>query len=230
MLSFDFDLSRQNSDQKTQTIKRAEELIEIQRILLEMHSEFFGTENLSLEKKRQFAIYFEYLKTLPEELQERIISSSSSSSSSGGVDLRTALLDYTLPRQESTVPKDHQQILEELQRIVKVERVSRRIILEDEFRGLETGVFPMQLAVKDKKRGTILLFIELEGEMFNTALSTETTIEEKREHELKEKLYQFHYPGVPLKRIQLSFRPVKDFANEILEDIKQILKKKVPQS
>jgi hypothetical protein len=235
MLSFDFDLSQQNHDKTKHTMKRAEALIEIQTILLEMYSELFGTVSFSLEKKRQLAIYFEYLNTLPEELQQRMISNSNS----GGVDPRTALPDYTLPRL-STITKDEQQILDELQTILKIQErqedqqgrfFSDRIILENEFRGLKTGVFPMKLVVKDRKTGKILLFIELEGEIFNTksetgegtTLPTETAIKEKRENELKEKLYKFQYLRVPLKRIQLSFRPVKDTAKEILEEIKQIL-------
>jgi hypothetical protein len=230
MLSFDFDLSQQNHDKTKHTMKRAEALMEIQTILLEMYSELFGTVSFSLEKKRQLAIYFEYLNTLPEELQERMISNSNS-----GVDPRTTLPDYTLPRL-STVPKDEQQIFEELQTILKIQErqgedqqgrfFSDRIILENEFRGLKTGVFPMKLAVKDRKTGKILLFIELEGEIFNTKSETgegTTAIKEKRENELKEKLYKFQYPRVPLKRIQLAFRPVKDIAKEILEESKQIL-------
>jgi hypothetical protein len=94
------------------------------------------------------------------------------------------------------------------------------LVVEDEFHGLQSEVFPVDIAVKDKKSGKIVLFVELVGQRFHYIKGIEGKQLLKRRNELKAKLYEFHYPGVPLKEILLDGkRSNEENAKELREII-----------
>jgi hypothetical protein len=165
-----------------------------------------GRKFTSLEAISQFAVYFEYLTTLPAERQKVIL---------GNKEI-PFFGDLEIPK---TTVSQHEVSRILRKQLKEIEGLSE-LVVEDEFRGLKTGVFPMDLAVKDKKSGKILLFVELDGEEFHYIKGVEGKLTLKRINELKAKLYEYHYPGVPLKRIRMDgTRSNQERAKEIFLQI-----------
>ena len=70
-----------------------------------------------------------------------------------------------------------------------------RFTVFNEFNGLR-GVFPIDAGIYD--RGELLSFIEIDGEMHYKQINQQL----RRKDKLKEFLYKFYYPEVPLFRIR----------------------------
>jgi hypothetical protein len=110
-------------------------------------------EETSVQHNSQFAIYFEYLTTLSAKHQKVIL----------GYNKIPNFIDS----RHRTASCDHHDISTELRRLIKETEEFSELEVEDEFHGLKSGVFPMDLTVKDRKTGKILLVVELDGEQFH---------------------------------------------------------------
>jgi hypothetical protein len=201
LLSFDYNFSK--NEKKTDS-----SLLAIHRLLVDG---LRGRNITLVQHNSQLAIYFEYLTTLPAEQQKVIL----------GNNKIPSFIDSQHPPASS----DHRDISTQLRRLIKeTEEFSERVV-EEEFRGLKSGVFPVDLTVKDKnKSGKILLFVEFEGEQFHYIKGVEGKRLLMRNDELKAKLYEYHYPGVPLKRIRMDgTRSHEERAKEIFLQIVDLL-------
>jgi hypothetical protein len=178
MISFNQDLSKK-------TVK-SELLLEMHALLFRIFQERFREKETSLENISQVAIYFENLKTLPKQQKNRITG-------------KIVIIPSFLDRQLATLPsKDHSEISKELGIVLQEENINFQII--DEFQGLESRLFPMDIALMDNKKN-IKGFVEVNGP-HHYIVTKEGKRISRRVDELKKKLYQFHYPGVPLFAIE----------------------------
>jgi hypothetical protein len=212
LLSFDFDLSK--------NCKKTTALIEIHRLLLEIHFRLVNSgeeKDFSDEQQRQLAIYFETLSLLPEERRKTILGNKET----------TAIPLYSTTTQVPNPTPDHLRISKMIVASLRMEKAENPLELVNEFCGLTSRVFPVDIAVRDRKTGKLLLFVELDGGRFHyqqqsSSSSTSGGLQTlKRAHQLKTKLYEHYYPGVPLKRIRLSFQSNQTYATEILQTIRK---------
>jgi hypothetical protein len=204
LLSFDYDLSGSG--------KKTEALLEIYRRLLEIYSTIPKIQNNS-SVDAQLAIVFEYLSTLPKDQRTAIL---------GNKEI-PIFIDNRLT--QST--QSHEKISTELRELLSKVDGCSDLIVENEFHGLKSGVYPVDITIKDKKTGKILLFVELDGEKYHYIEGANGKQMLKRSGKLKEKLYEYHYPGVPFVRIHMTGKWRKTIAEEILEIIKGLVAKNV---
>jgi hypothetical protein len=191
MISFDQDLSKKSV--------KSELWLEIHTIFFRIFQERFREEEAKLEDISQFAIYFENLKTLSANQKNRI---------TGG----NVVLPSFIDRREVALPsKVHSEISKELDRVLQEENLNFQII--DEFQGLESRSFPIDIALMDSNKN-IKGFVEVNGPHHYIRTKEGKRIP-KREDELKKKLYQFHYPGVPLLAIDLRGEKKSVFMKEL---------------
>jgi hypothetical protein len=196
LLSFDYNFSRNDK-------KSSSSLLAIHRLLVDTLE---GRTFTSIRANSQVVIYFEYLTTLPAEKQKIIL----------GNNKIASFIDSRHP----PASPDHRKVSTELRRLIKETEEFSDLVAEDEFHGLKSGVFPMDLVVKDKKSGKVLLFVELDGEQFHYIKGIDGKLLLKRSNELKARLYEYNYPGVPLKRIRMDgTRSTEEDAKEILQTV-----------
>jgi hypothetical protein len=209
LLSFDDDLSQKD--------KKTDSLLSIHRLLLNLYWKLVGREDLhEKEFESQMAIYFEYLRTLSEDQKNTVLGYNKDIPSF--INLR-----------EMVSTKDHRRISNELRRQLNQTNGLSELLVENEFYGLKSGVFPVDIAVKDKNSGKILLFVELDGQRFHYIKGIEEKQMLKRNAQLKAKLYEFHYPGVPLKRVLLDNTTTnKEHAKEVREMINLLVSNNPP--
>jgi hypothetical protein len=209
LLSFDDDLSKKD--------KKTDSLLSIHRLLLNIYWKLVVSEDLHEKQfESQLAIYFEYMRILPEDQRKTILGESKE-------------IPFYINLQETISTNDHRILSDELRRQLKQTEDLSGLVIEDEFRGLQSGVFPVDIAVKDKKSGKIVLFVELDGQRFHYIKGIEENQLLKRSDELKAKLYEFHYPGVPLKRILLDgTKSNKEYAKEAREMIVLLVSNSTP--
>jgi hypothetical protein len=175
------------------------------RTLNQEHPQF--PDNLN----SQLAIFWEFFSTLPKTQQQRI--------------LGTGKLPLIIESQLTKATKYHRRISEELR--VRLNQEKRNLVVENEFIGLQSKIFPVDIVVKDKKSGNILLFIELDGEKYHylSGIGGERVL--MRDDQLKTLLYEYHYPNVPLKRVLLNHGGnIERYVDEIMETIDGIVKGK----
>jgi hypothetical protein len=196
LLSFDYNFSKNEK-------KSSSSLLAIHRLLVDT----LEGRNISLPQAlSQVAVYFEYLATLPVEQQKVIL----------GNNKIPCFIDSRHP----AASPDHRDISTELRRLINETEDFPELVVQDEFHGLKSGVFPVDLTVKDKKTGKILLFVELDGEQFHYIKGVDGKLLLKRSNELKARLYEYNYPGVPLKRIRMDgTRSNEEDAKEILQTV-----------
>jgi hypothetical protein len=202
LLSFDYDLSHSG--------KKTEFLLEIYRRLLEIYSTIPEIQN-NYSVDAQLAIVFEYLSTLPK-------------------DQRTAILgDKEIPifidNRLTLSTQSHEQISTELRELLSKVDGCSDLIVENEFHGIQGGVYPVDITIKDKQTGKILLFVELDGEKYHYIEGVEGKQMLRRSGKLKEKLYEYCYPGVQFVRIRMTGKWRKTYAEEILAIIKGLVAK-----
>jgi hypothetical protein len=198
MISFDHDLSKKSV--------KSELLLEMHAMLFRIFQERFRDEEAKLKDISQLAIYFENLKTLSAEQKNRI---------TGGKGIIPSFID----RQELGIPsKGHSEISKELVRVLQEENLNFQII--DEFEGLESRSFPMDIALMDNNKN-IKGFVEVNGPHHYIRTKEGRRIH-KRDDELKKKLYQFHYPGVPLFAIDLRGEKKSVFMKELKNWVKRL--------
>jgi hypothetical protein len=198
VISFDQDLSKK-------TVK-SELLLALHALLFRIFQERFRYKEASLEAISQFAIYFENLKTLPEQQKNRI---------TGG----NVVIPSFIDQQELGLPsKDHSEISKELGKVLQEENIQFQII--DEFQGLESRWFPVDIALMDSNKN-IKGFVEVNGPHHYIVTKGGKRIL-RRDDELKKKLYQFHYPGVPLLAIDLRGEKKTVFMKELKNWLKRL--------
>jgi hypothetical protein len=146
------------------------------------------------------------LRTLPEDQKKAIFGENKE-------------IPFIVALQETIATQNHRIISNELRRQFNQTEGLSELMIEDEFHGLHSRVFPVDIAVKDTKSGKIVLFVELDGQRFHYIKGIEGKPMLKRKNELKARLYEFHYPGVPLRRILLDGKSNKEYANEVREII-----------
>jgi hypothetical protein len=206
LLSFDFDVTKQR--------KKTAVLIELHRLLLEIHFRLVdsgGVKGFSDEQQNQLAIYFETLSLLPKDQRKTIL----------GNKKTTAIPLYSTSTQFPTPTPDHLQISTMIIASLRKEKTENPVELVNEFCGLKSSVFPVDIAVRDLNTQKLLLFVELDGGRFHYQRSSGGSQNLNRAHQLKTKLYEHYYPGVPLKRIPLSFQSNETYAMEILQTIRR---------
>jgi hypothetical protein len=149
------------------------------RTLNQEHPQF--PDNLN----SQLAIFWEFFFILPKTQQQRI--------------LGTGKLPLIIESQLTKATKYHRRISEELH--LRFNQENMNLVVENEFIGLKSKIFPVDIIVKDKKSGKILLFIELDGEKYHylSGIGGERVL--MRDDQLKTELYEYHYPDVPFKRV-----------------------------
>jgi hypothetical protein len=173
MLSFDSNISK--NDQKTVW------LIEMHRMLVQSLITLFKRDKAKIDQKKAVALYFENLKRSSEEIKKSI------------------LRELHFPRvkvfESSNVSPSHQSISEELRR--KFAKNKKDFIVVDEESGLESKVLPMDITIKDGTGKRILAFIEIEGHSRLIA-RPDGQFFRKRRYQLREELYKFNHPGMPV--------------------------------
>jgi hypothetical protein len=200
LLSFDYNFSK--NEKKTDS-----SLLAIHRLLVDG---LRGRNFTSIQHNSQLAIYFEYLTTLPAELQKVILGNNK--------------IPSFIDSRHRTASSDHRKVSTELRRLINETEDFPELVAEDEFHGLKSGVFPVDLVVKDKRSGKILLFVEFDGEQFHYLKGIDGKLLLKRSNELKVKLYEYNYPGVPLNRIRMDGTRSRDqYAKEIFLQIVDLL-------
>jgi hypothetical protein len=195
VLSFDSDLSQNN--QKTIW------LIEMHRMLLQALKNQFIKKDAVPEDNGSISLYFENLKRLPESTKKAILG------------------DMPFPRatapQPSEVSSSHQRISEGLRR--KFTENRKDFIVVDEESGFDSGILPMDITIKEGVENKIIAFIEIDGpDHFITREDGQRVAH--RGDQLKEELYKFNHPGVPLLRIDLlDQRPYEGYVKELYEKL-----------
>jgi hypothetical protein len=114
--------------------------------------------------------------------------------------------------------KDHSEISKELGKVLQEENIQFQII--DEFQGLESRWFPVDIALMDSNKN-IKGFVEVIGPHHYIVTKGGKRIL-RRDDELKKKLYQFHYPGVPLLAIDLRGEKKTVFMKELKNWLKRL--------
>jgi hypothetical protein len=208
LLSFDYDLSN--------TSRKTEILFEIHRYLWDIHTRLEGTFALSHEINHKLSMYFEYLSILPEEQRKKITGEGE--------------LPLYICGDGNKHSKLQQTISEDLKNFLVSEGIGKKLselMIDDHFHGLKSRIFPIDMAVKDKSTAEILLFLVLGSERNRYMKRAGGEIRLIRKQLLKEKLYSYHFPSVPLKRIVLNKnRSSNSYIQEILQTIQEVMEKK----
>jgi hypothetical protein len=196
VLSYDSDFSKKKS-QKTIW------LIEMHRMLLQALKDRLQAEEASLENKVSIALYFENLKRLPEKTKKLIVG-----------ETRLPRLKAPHPTKASPI---HKLISIELRR--KFTENKKDFIVVDEESGLESEILPMNITIKEGTENRIVAFIEIEGPYKFVTTEDGQRVSHRRD-QLKEELYKFNHPGVPLLRIDLLYnRRIEDYVEELYEKV-----------
>jgi hypothetical protein len=196
VLSFDSDLSKKKS-QKTVW------LLEMHRMVLQALKDRLQAEEASLENKVSIALYFENLKRLSEKTRKTILG-----------EIRLRGLKAPLPTKVSPI---HKLISTELRR--KFTENKKDFIVVDEESGLDSEILPMDITIKDGTGNKIIAFIEIDGCYHFITREDGQRISHRRD-QLREELYKFNHPGVPLLRIDLlDKRPYERYVEELYEKI-----------
>ena len=150
----------------------------------------------SKENYDQFAMYFEMMSVVPQGVERMKLlfgEDNQGTPESDGISACYSGPAGTIPSRlhANTV----ESMIKFLQKKAKVDKTGRKFTLFNEYSGLK-GVFPVDAAVYDGDK--LLAFVEIDGEshykQFNQKL--------RRKDKLKEFLYRFHYPSIPLYRIR----------------------------
>jgi hypothetical protein len=178
ILSFDSDLSK--NDQKTVW------LIEMHRLLLQAMKNHFEPDLATLETKAAVALYFENLKRLSEETK------------------KTILGNLRLPRVKARQPSEPSDTHKRISALMRRNFAENKkdFIVVDEESGLESEILPMDITIKDGTGKRIISFIEIDGPDHFITLEDGQKIPQRRD-QLREELYKFNHPGVPVMRINL---------------------------
>jgi hypothetical protein len=195
ILSYDSDLSKNN--------KKTAWLIEMHRVLVQAVQYQFKAKKAKDEEKDAVAFYFENLKRLSEETK------------------RTILGEMGLPRVKAVsstkASHSHQVISEGLKR--KFAENNKDFIVIDEESGLESGILPMDITIKDASGKRIIAFIEIDGPDHFLTREDGQRVPQRRD-QLREELYKFNHPGIPLLRIDLMRRRgYEEYSEELYEKI-----------
>jgi hypothetical protein len=195
VLSFDSDLSRYN--QKTTW------LIEMHQMLLQALTNQFKAEEATEEENDSIALYFEHLARLPEKTRETILG------------------EMPLPKvksmRSSQASPSNKRISEGLRR--KFTENKKDFIIVDEESGLDSGILPMDITIKEGVENRIIAFIELDGPDHFVTREDGQRVAHRRD-QLKEELYKFNHPRIPLLRIDLlDNRPYERHVEELYEKI-----------
>jgi hypothetical protein len=195
VLSYDCDLAK--NSQKTDW------LIEMNRMLLQAWKNQSNAGEENGVEQRAMALYFENLKRLLEKTKKP---------TSG---------DIPFPRvrasRSTAASPSHQRISEGLRR--KFTENNKDFIIVDEESGLDSGILPMDITVKEGVENKIIAFIEIDGpDHFITREDGQRV--SRRFDQLREELYKFNHPGVPLLRIDLlDNRRKEEHAEELYEKV-----------
>ena len=198
----------------------------IQRLLVLNH----GSKTLSNEAQSQLAVYFEWLNTFPPSFLAKLLQQ---------LQLQTLPVIHNpfLPTASNSQLKFSKALTERLhQRIEryfqegKITEEQKRFLLNirciDEFKGLKSGIFCMDVAITlDDEGKVVLLFVEIDGNYHQHTKVKRRTADGKVEEiltidtkdQLKEYLYRHYYKTVPLKRI--SIQELDSSFDEKVEDI-----------
>jgi hypothetical protein len=205
LLSFDYDFSGET--------KKTECLLEIHRLLFEAFSRL-PRESLNMDHANiQLAKYFNLLSALTEDQRTKIV---------GQTEFVFHLQNPPLSGKKKFLEEATDSLRTELEK-----ENESSFAVENLFYGLRNQVYPVDMVVKDKKTGKLLLFIELSHESSDYILTTggghpgERML--SRNNQFKESLYRHYYPEVPLKRISLkATQSMESIAEEILPIVKRL--------
>lgn len=198
----------------------------IQRLLVLNH----GSKSLSNEAQSQLAVYFEWLNTFPSSFLAKLLQQ---------LNLQTlpVVQNPFLPSASSTqfkfskalTARVHQRIERYFQE-GKITEEQRRSLLNirciDEFKGLKSGIFCIDIAITlDDEGKAVLLFVEIDGNYHQHTKVKRRTEDGKVEEiltidtkdQLKEYLYRHYYKTVPLKR--MSIQELDSSFDEKVEDV-----------
>jgi hypothetical protein len=197
ILSYDSDLLK--NCQKTVW------LIEMHRMLVQAYKNQFRAEEAKPQQKGGVAFYFENLKRLSEETR------------------KTILGEMSLPRLKAVDPSQpspaHQIISERLRRLFAEKK--KDFIVVDEKSGLDSEILPMDITIKVGTRNRIIAFIELDGLYHFITREEDGRRIARRQDQLKEELYKFNHPGIPLLRVDLmTGRRYEEYAEALYKRIK----------
>jgi hypothetical protein len=196
VLSYDSDLSKKN--QKTIW------LIEMHRMLFQaLKNQFIVTNDTPIEEKDSIALYFENLRRLPGNTKKAILG------------------DMPFPRvkasQPSEVSSSHQRISEGLRR--KFTENNKDFIVADDESGLDSGILPIDITIKEGVENRMIAFIEIDGPDHFITREDGQRVAHRRD-QLREELYKFNHPGVPLLRIDLlDNRRKEEYLEELYEKV-----------
>jgi hypothetical protein len=196
LLSYDCDLSKNN----LKTLW----LIEMHRMLFQaLKNQFIIKKDSPIEEKGSIAQYFENLKRLSEKTQKIILG------------------DMPFPRvkapQPTRVSPTHRLISEGLRR--KFTENNKDFIVVDEESGLDSEILPMDITLRHGVENRIIAFIEIDGPDHFITTEDGQRVSHRRD-QLKEELYKFNHPGVPLLRIDLlDKRPYERYVEELYKKI-----------
>jgi hypothetical protein len=179
IFSYDSDLSK--NDQKTVW------LMEMHEMLIQALTTLFKVTEASLQQRVGIALYFENLQRLPEDIKKTIAGEMS--------------LPRVEARKSSKISRVHKRISEGLKRMFAKNK--KDFIVVDEESGLGSGILPMGITIKDGTGKRIIAFVEIDGPNHYITLE-DGRVARKRRDQLKEELYKFNHPGVPLMRVDLA--------------------------
>jgi hypothetical protein len=172
-------------------------------LLQALKNQFRITKETSVEQRVAIALYFENLKRLPENAKKAILG------------------DMPFPRVKAPRPSEvspsHQRISEGLRR--QFTENKKDFIIVDEESGLDSEILPMDITIKEGVENKIIAFIEIDGPDHFITREDGQRVAHRRD-QLKEELYKFNHPGVPLLRIDLlDKRRNEEHAEELYEKI-----------
>jgi hypothetical protein len=195
VLSYDCDLAK--NSQKTDW------LIEMNRMLLQAWKNQSNAGEENVVEQRAMALYFENLKRLLEKTKKP---------TSGDIPFP----QVKAPHPTSSSPT-HRLISKGLRR--KFTENNKDFIIVDEESGLDSGILPMDITIKEGVENKIIAFIEIDGpDHFITREDGQRV--SRRFDQLREELYKFNHPGVPLLRIDvLDNRRKEEHAEELYEKV-----------
>jgi hypothetical protein len=218
-LCFDYDLAKEDKDRK------AKSLMEIQTLLV---NAYFGiVEKIHFLEKEEgkLAVYFTYLWVfVPKEQRNQILGTDAD-----GNQRKTPL--YTNSTNDGSFRhRAQKRVSDELRRRLQAAEEEGKelegLIVEDEFDGLESGFFPVDIAIR-KKDNELLLFAEIDGEQYHYyegEIAGKMLL--RRSSELKRRLYQHYYPNVPMKRVLVvkgGGTSIDDVVGELVDEVKSLL-------
>jgi hypothetical protein len=117
---------------------------------------------------------------------------------------KAILGEMSLPRVKAKQPsgssKAHQSFTRRLRK--KFAKNKKDFIVVDEESGLDSGILPKKMDITIKDATGIISFIEIDGPYHFVTLADGKKILTRKD-QLREELYKFNHPGVPLMRINL---------------------------